>query len=191
MEKISEGISESTNSFAMYKMRALGLIQFWSSEIRQYGITLPDEMLEKIACSNTREDFENNCRKMINYSCQAVQESEHQLKIRRSVIQYLQSNFTDFNLSLNSMSDALGIRPAQINEILKKDIGMTFIQYVSALRLAKFKHLLLTSDKTIQSLVQEVGYVDVSAFIRKFRQTEGMTPGEYREKGGKSLTATK
>ena len=76
-------------------------------------------------------------------------------------------------------------------EILKKNIGMTFIQYVSALRLAKFKHLLLTSDKTIQSLVQEVGYVDVSAFIRKFRQTEGMTPGEYREKGGKSLTATK
>ena len=64
---------------------------------------------------------------------------------------------------------------------------MVFVQYVSMLRLEKFKHLLLSSNDSIQSLVQSVGYNDASTFIRKFKQAEGVTPGEYRSLARKRM----
>ena len=35
-------------------------------------------------------------------------------------------------------------------------------------------------DKPIKEIVAEAEYLDVASFVRKFRQMEGITPGEYR-----------
>ena len=42
------------------------------------------------------------------------------------------------------------------------------------------KFLLRETDDSIQTIVQSVGYIDVSSFMRKFKQVEGVSPGQYR-----------
>ena len=57
---------------------------------------------------------------------------------------------------------------------------MNFIDYVTQHRMTKAKELLRESDMKINEIAESVGY-QPSYFIRIFKKTEGMTPGQYRE----------
>lgn len=51
----------------------------------------------------------------------------------------------------------------------------------TALRMNEVKRLLRETDESVQSIVQAVGYIDISSFIRKFRKMEGLSPSQYRQ----------
>ena len=69
---------------------------------------------------------------------------------------------------------------SKINMLLKEKLGCSFVQYVSLLRVNEVKRLLRETDDPIQSIVEGVGYIDMSSFIRKFKKMEGISPGQYR-----------
>lgn len=52
--------------------------------------------------------------------------------------------------------------------------------YVQKVRVEKAKRCLLTSDAAIQSIAHEVGYENVSFFVRVFKANTGQTPGQWR-----------
>jgi AraC-like DNA-binding protein len=46
----------------------------------------------------------------------------------------------------------------------------------------KAKDLLLKTGMNVQEIAVQVGYYSVSSFIRKFRETENVTPGQFKKK---------
>jgi AraC-like DNA-binding protein len=44
------------------------------------------------------------------------------------------------------------------------------------------KELLSTTSLSVSEIAAKLGYFQTSSFIRKFKQSENMTPGEYRNK---------
>ncbi|MOA66840.1 HTH-type transcriptional regulator GadW [compost metagenome] len=44
----------------------------------------------------------------------------------------------------------------------------------------KAKNLLAATQLPLKAIAEEVGYYNVSSFIRRFKQLSGQTPGEYR-----------
>ena len=44
----------------------------------------------------------------------------------------------------------------------------------------KVKTLLKTTNLNLREIIDRVGYVDETNFIRKFKKFEGMTPIQYR-----------
>ena len=99
---------------------------------------------------------------------------------RTRVITFINQNYKRNDLSLKLLSDEVSMSMSKINLVLKENLGCSFVQYVSLLRLGEVKRLLRETDDSIQSIVQSVGYIDVSSFMRKFKQMEGMAPGQYR-----------
>lgn len=59
----------------------------------------------------------------------------------------------------------------------------SFKQHVLLARISKAKHLLLTSDKEIQTISEEVGFHSVPHFIRIFKKYEQLSPLQYRKLG--------
>ena len=57
---------------------------------------------------------------------------------------------------------------------------MSFIQLVSEKRMNKAKEMLRDTDIMVKDITQQVGYFDAASFVRKFKETEGLTPSEYR-----------
>ena len=45
----------------------------------------------------------------------------------------------------------------------------------------KAKKLLADHKLTLKDISQQVGYYNVSSFIRRFKQLNGITPGDYRK----------
>lgn len=63
---------------------------------------------------------------------------------------------------------------------------MSFLEYVTKFRIDKAKYYLVHTNKKIYEIAGHVGYMTSQYFSKIFKQQTGMTPAEYRERGGKS-----
>jgi AraC-like DNA-binding protein len=65
--------------------------------------------------------------------------------------------------------------------VFKKEMGMTFSDYVAEYRMNIAKEWLETTTMRLAEIAERLNYSNTTAFIRIFRKVVGMTPGQYRE----------
>ncbi|WP_433581129.1 helix-turn-helix domain-containing protein [Paenibacillus amylolyticus] len=100
------------------------------------------------------------------------------------ITQYIEEHFDQCEFSLQGMSETFGMALPNLSQLFKEQTGQTPLEYVTELRMKKAQHLLTTTVKPLSSVAEEVGYYNVSSFIRRFKQLNDMTPGEYRNRAG-------
>lgn len=94
---------------------------------------------------------------------------------------YIASHAFDPEFTLQTMADDLSYSVTYIKLYYKEKSGCTVMDKVIKIRMEKAKELLGASDMPLKELALQVGYYDSSSFIRRFRLTVGVTPGEYRK----------
>lgn len=97
-------------------------------------------------------------------------------------IAYLEKNFDDPNISLQSMAERLKISPAYLSTIFSQNKNITFIECLTAIRMDHAAILLETTSKKIIDITFEVGYNDPNYFSFTFKKRTGLTPKEFRKK---------
>lgn len=105
---------------------------------------------------------------------------EKKLELLRQILEYVDNKCYSQDFSLKSLADHFGLSESYISRYFKNNYGMTVSDYVKQKRMEKAATLLESSNKDLQTIALEVGYVDVSSFIRNFKKEKGITPGEYR-----------
>ena len=98
-----------------------------------------------------------------------------------AVIEYIQNHFCE-DISVTQMSAQFDLSPNYLSSLLKKKLGMSFVDYLSALRIARAKELLVSSDLSVREIGESVGYYSQSYFTKFFIKRESCTPGEYRKR---------
>jgi AraC-like DNA-binding protein len=93
---------------------------------------------------------------------------------------YMQEHYGSNQLSLQQVADAFKMSSSYLSRYFKDQTGQTVTQYIQALRMEKAKELLRAGADNLQDVVERIGYGSVSGFIRKFKESEGVTPGEFR-----------
>ena len=101
------------------------------------------------------------------------------------VMDYIEQNYADEELSLNLLASHVNFSPNHLSMIFSHQTGKTFIKYLTDLRMNKAKELLRCTGKRSSSIAVEVGYRDPHYFSYLFKKTQGITPTQYR--GGKNL----
>lgn len=94
--------------------------------------------------------------------------------------QYIESNYCNYEFSLKRMEQQFGLSAAYISKIFREKTGLTISEYLWDLRVKKAKNMLSGSNVPLKEIVKAIGYIDISSFNRKFKMSEGMTPGEFR-----------
>lgn len=94
--------------------------------------------------------------------------------------QYISKNY-DKDISLNGIADQLQMDPSYLSKLIKQDKGLSFIDFLTKLRLEKARELLADSPLSVNEVSLKVGYVNTQSFIRMFKKSEGVTPGRFRE----------
>lgn len=84
-------------------------------------------------------------------------------------------------LTLEELSEIVGLSPAYLSTVFKKSTGMTFLEYLSKVRMDMAKQLLKETNDTVASICQQVGYNDVKYFTKTFIKYSGLKPNEYRK----------
>ena len=103
--------------------------------------------------------------------------------VRTKIIPFIEQNIRSNQLSLLLIAAEFGFSTDHVSRIFKAEIKMTVLEYINRQRIELAKQLLASSDAPVEDIVTKIGYQNTSSFIRKFKKTAGMTPGEYRKRG--------
>jgi len=115
-----------------------------------------------------------------------LQNSADPLPVGQKMIDYIHTNCFDYHFQINTMAEYFCISPQYMRKLFKSHTGTSISNYVMELKLQKTMELLTQTDDNLNEIVEKIGNVDVSGFIRLFKQKTGVTPGQYRTEHKKS-----
>ncbi len=100
------------------------------------------------------------------------------------ILLYVQQHYRE-KITLDTLSQYLGIDKFTISKIINQSIGMRIYDLVNKYRLLDACYLLEHTEKSMPEVAELSSFTSVSAMFRNFRKTFGMSPLEYRKgKGG-------
>jgi AraC-like DNA-binding protein len=97
------------------------------------------------------------------------------------VIRYLHDNLSE-HLLIKDVAKKFEISERTLARLFRKDLKMTFINYLTILRIIHSVELLALGNLTIKEICFEVGYESVPTFSNVFKKALGVRPTEYINK---------
>lgn len=182
LQSIAERFRESMDSYLQFQFCVYDLCHSLMELMGRYGIAQFNERIMKLPVSESFAAFQETMHPFVQELCDAVREKQQaaDIQMRTRLLNYIHEHYTEVDFSQDMVIGALGISRTKSNTILMEDMGTSFSQYTSGLRMAEFKQQLRETDKQVKDIVHDIGYLDVSNFLRKFKTINGMTAGQYR-----------
>lgn len=158
------------------------IVHYWTTEL------LP-QLEERLHTDETLDELSSHLIQFIGPLCGMIAEQLRTAKhfeLMHQVKVYIESNYNDDSLSLESLSSQFGISDKYLSRLFKETIGINFGEFITELRLEKAKELLRLTTEPIQTIGQRVGYTNPLTFTRVFKRTYGMTPSDMRQRLSRS-----
>ena len=100
--------------------------------------------------------------------------------------QYMQNEkpFLDPELSLSTLSKAMGLNRNQLSQLINTGIGENFYDFINKYRIEEVKRLMVDPQKqnyNLLGIALEAGFKSKSTFNLIFKRFTGLTPTEYRK----------
>lgn len=95
----------------------------------------------------------------------------------------IRKTYMSDEISLNTIAAEVGMSPSYFNSIFSKEMGKTFVEYLTEIRMDRAKELLMCSSMKTSEIGYEVGYKDPHYFSYIFKKTQNCTPKEFRARG--------
>lgn len=107
---------------------------------------------------------------------EAAAESQTVSKARTYIAEHLGEEIT-----LGQVAQAAGMSIYYFCKMFKKEMGLTFTEYLARLRVETVKRMLLDPHKRISEAAYDAGFQSLSQFNRVFRHFAGETPSDFRD----------
>lgn len=95
----------------------------------------------------------------------------------------IRKTYMSDEISLNTIEAEVGMSPSYFSSIFSKEMGKTFVEYLTEIRMDRAKELLMCSSMKTSEIGYEVGYKDPHYFSYIFKKTQNCTPKEFRARG--------
>lgn len=105
--------------------------------------------------------------------------SRYSTKLKKAV-EYMQNNYHDPEISLNTVARVAFVSPTHFSTLFSQQMGKTFVEYLTELRMDKAKELLRCTDAGSSEISYQVGYSDPHYFSFIFKKVNGCSPRDYR-----------
>ena len=111
------------------------------------------------------------------FSTQKLHSDKEILKAQK----FIENNYNK-RISLDKISSEVAISKRNFIRRFKNATGNTPIEYIQRVRVESVKKALETTQNSIEEIVHDVGYDDITTFRKLFKRITGISPNEYRKK---------
>lgn len=201
---LSNGLLEETENFVKDYFRAIGQEPLESLVFRSY-VTLNVRFsvisfLKELGCDtgileseNSEETLTESGKSLESAVAYAEKVISQALTLRdqnsgnknksilKSAIDFIDSNYMEEDISLNKAANAANVSANHFSALFSQNMGQTFIEYLTSLRMNKAKEYLRCTGMRSSEIAGRVGYKDAHYFSYLFKKTQGMTPSDYRK----------
>lgn len=144
-----------------------GLFEEFDREIQQYGsVDGIFRYLNRLIVSSFKEEIA-----LLN---------EAEIKPVREVKRYIEENYQK-PITLEMVSAEIGFNASYFSTLFKKEMNVTFSEYLQEYRINQAKKLLKETNYNIQTVGEMVGYSDVKSFKKVFEKYSGLNPKDFRK----------
>ena len=148
---------------------------------------LPEECRDINQIVEKAEDAENLRYQIGNLFTETMQLRDSHSKKKYSKLledakAFIDENYKHDEMSLNTVAAQVNISPSYFSTIFSSEMGQTFVEYLTHVRLEKAKELLMCSNMRTAEIGYEVGYKDSHYFSYIFKKVVGCSPKEYRNR---------
>lgn len=98
----------------------------------------------------------------------------------QSTLSFLHAQYAR-NITLGMAADAAGISVAYLSRQFHKEVGQSFIDYLTSYRIERVKDMLKGPGARIKTAAAAVGFTNYNYFLRVFKKHTGMTVTQYME----------
>ena len=99
----------------------------------------------------------------------------------QTILDYLDSNYAS-PISLDEISKVACLQKEYFCHFFKKNMGITYTNYLNDLRLSKIRDDLVDTDLPVKLILEKHGFSNYKLFRKMFSETFGCTPTTYRKK---------
>uniref|UniRef100_UPI00117EA34E AraC family transcriptional regulator n=1 Tax=Paenibacillus sp. FSL H8-0548 TaxID=1920422 RepID=UPI00117EA34E len=139
--------------------------------------------LKRLLSCSTKLEFQQELFDIFDRVCTLLrsrQNGQMSVGIGEKVIEFVQENYSDKNLSVSLIGDQFRLSPQYVSRLFREQTGQVGLHdYISQTRIEAAKALLLEGT-SIEETSARVGFASSHAFIRVFKKYEGITPGKYK-----------
>lgn len=101
------------------------------------------------------------------------------LSVVQRAVDYIKKHFRE-ELTLEDVAQAVHFSPYYLSRLFGEELGLSFVNYLTIVRMDEAKRLLLETNWTVSAIAKAVGYQDPSYFTKVFKKMEGQTPTQFR-----------
>ena len=98
-----------------------------------------------------------------------------------TILQYIDKHCFE-KIRLEDIGELVGFNKNYVCHLFKKQLGMTFIEYLTNKRMKYACMLLETTYMNVETIASKCGFDDSAYFNRVFKKVNGMTPINYRKR---------
>lgn len=179
--------------YPVYKSGALICIIFVGNIIndpaaflQKSGLNPQNPLLDTFEKNMAEQTCFQVCQVLENYILllsEELPEYEEGKRINPTVaaVQGYVDQYFYLDISLAAIADMYHYNEKYLGALFKKQVGMTFHNYLNERRLLRATTLLKHSNDSVLTISVRVGFNNVTYFNRLFRERFGITPGEYRK----------
>ncbi|NBD23336.1 helix-turn-helix domain-containing protein [Paenibacillus glycinis] len=96
------------------------------------------------------------------------------------VLRHIERHYAE-EVGIGQLADLLNVSPSYLSTQFHKKTGMTFMKYLTQLRMGKAEELLIGTRLQIKQIAEEVGYFSTRHFTKLFTEAYGKYPSDYRK----------
>lgn len=148
--------------------------------------TIIDELadLEKSAVGlQSFYDFKARVQKVLECALE-YRDNKKNNKVNEIILRtkrYIEDNYSDPDVSLITAASHACLSPNYLSTVFSQDVGATFSEYLTNIRVEKAKKLLKTTNMRTSEIAFAVGYSNPHYFSFIFKKVTGGTTKEYRK----------
>lgn len=187
VDKIFENQDSNFTNIAMAKIlsyKAFSIVtdifRIYVTDIMQQEVAIG--YFEVMSRAQTVEKMKGYFKELLQIQFREIsaQQKRESKGLVAEVMKYIEDNYVDFNLNLNSVAEALGKNSRHISRVFKENTEMGVLDYINSVRIKKAKILLVSHEYTIEEVAEQVGYNSARTFRRAFTKMTGEMPGMYK-----------
>lgn len=194
-EEITKVINEMFSHFesqlipvAQYQVYLVELVTALLRVVRTYELNTDEVFGEEFnyfatifshSPSKIRQWLIESC---IRISAQVKRERLDSTKLlARNAKQYIEEHYMDPEISVEKLCTVLHVSPAYFSTVFKRETEMSFVSYLTEVRLQNALNLLNTTDDKTYVIAGKVGYTEPNYFSYVFKKRFGVSPSKYRQ----------
>lgn len=136
-----------------------------------------DDLIREIT---GRTQWEELFKNILSYAEEyTVKYADRNEVLISKVTSYIKEHYKE-DISLEYAAAMIGYSTFYFARLMKEYTQMSFVDYVTNVRIEKAKQLLYTGDISISETGYQVGYNDANYFTRVFKRITGLTPSQYK-----------